>query len=113
MLLRHAPVVEWPTTLVPLLQDVQIAPGSDGKPVCWVDVDVDAQTLLAIHEFEAHLRHRPVQLRLAVISDCVTGEMNPSVGLGAPSDRARHIAMVRLSFHDLQGGECVEAAESE
>jgi hypothetical protein len=112
MPLRQTPVVEWPTTLAPLLQEAQIASGSDGKLVCRIDVDVDAQTLLAIHEFEAHLRHRLVQLRLTGRADCVTGAMNPSFGLGAPSDRIRHIAKVRLSFHALQEGECVEAAES-
>jgi hypothetical protein len=106
-------VVEWPAMLAPLLQQAQIASGSDGKSVCRVDVDVDAQTLLAIHEFEAHLRHRPVQLRLTGSSDCMTGAMNPSFGLGAPTDQSRHIARVRLSFHDLQGGECVEMPASD
>jgi hypothetical protein len=111
MPLRQAPV-EWPTALAPLLQEAQIASGRDGKRVCRIDVDVDARTLLAIHEFEARLRHRPVQLKLAESAECVTGEMNPSFGLGPPSDRSRHIAKVRLSFHDLQEGESVEGAES-
>jgi hypothetical protein len=74
---------------------------------------VDAQTLLVIHEFEAHLRHRPVQLRLAGSAEYITGEMNPCVGLGGRSDRIRHIAKVRLSFYNLQDGECIEAAESD
>jgi hypothetical protein len=113
MPLRHTQIVEWPAMLAPLLQAAQIASGSDGKSVCRVDVDVDAQTLLAIHEFEAHLRHRPVQLRLGGSADCMTGAMNPTFGLGAPSDQSRHIARVRLSFHDLQGGECVDVAESD
>jgi hypothetical protein len=39
------------------------------------------------------------------------GEMNPSLGLGAPSERIGHIAKVRVSFHDLQGGECVDVAD--
>jgi hypothetical protein len=110
--LRQTTVVEWPTALAPLLQEAQIASGSDGTRVCRIDVDVDAGTLLAIHEFEAHLRRRPVQLRLAGSAECMTGEMNPSFSLGAPSDRIRHIAKVRLSFHDLQDGECVDVADS-
>ncbi len=113
MPLRQTPVVEWPPVLAPLLQEAHIASNSGGKRVCHIDVEVDAETLLAIHEFEAHLRRRPVQLRLAGSADCVTGEMNPSISVGAPSDRARHIAKVRLSFHDLQVGECVDVTESD
>ena len=111
MLLLQALVVEWPTALAPLLHEAQIAVGCDGTRVCRIDVDVDAQTLLAIHEFEAHLRHRRVQLKVAESADCMTGEMNPTFGLGEPYDRIRHIAKVRLSFHDLQSGECVEETD--
>jgi len=110
---HRAPVVEWPTALAPLLQEAQIISGSSGKRVCRIDVDVDVGTLLSIHEFEAHLRRRPVQLRLAGGAECVTGEMNPSISVGAPSDRARHIVKVRLSFHDLQDGECVDVTDSD
>jgi hypothetical protein len=111
MPLHQTPVVEWPTELAPLLQEAQIASGMDGKQVCRIDVDVDATTLRAIHEFEAHLRRRQVQLRLAGSNECMRGEMNPSLGLGAPSERTGHIAKVRVSFHDLQGGECVDVAD--
>ena len=61
MPLRHAPVVEWPAALAPLLQEAQITSSNDGKRVCRIDVDVDRQTLLALHEFEAHLRRRLCQ----------------------------------------------------
>ena len=111
MPLRHAPVVEWPPALATLLQDAEIKSGSDGKLVCHIDVDVDAETLRTIHEFEAHLRRRAVQLRLADGAECMTGEMNPSFSIGAPSDRGRNIARVRLSFHDLQSGECVDLSD--
>ena len=111
MPLHKTPVVEWPTELASLLEKAHIASGGDGKRVCRIDVDVDATTLRAIHEFEAHLRRRKVQLRLAGSNECMRGEMNPSVGLGAPSDRTGHIAKVRVSFHDLQDGECVDVAD--
>jgi hypothetical protein len=111
MPLRQTPV-EWPTALAPLLHEAQIIRGRDGKRACRIDVDVDAKTLLAIHELEAHLRRRPVQLRLAGSAECMTGEMNPSFSLGVPSDRSRHIVKVRLSFYDLQDGECVDGADS-
>lgn len=104
-------VVEWPPALTALLQEVEITSGSDGKLVCHIDVDVDAETLRAIHEFEAHLRRRSVQLRLAEGAECLTGEMNPSFSIGAPTDRSRNIAKVRLSFHDLQNGECFDVAD--
>jgi len=113
MRLRHAPVVEWPAALAPLLQEAQITSSSDGKRVCRIDVDVDAQTLLALHEFESHLRRRPVQLRLAGGADCMTGEMDTSFSLGAPSDRSRHMVKMRLTFYNLQDGECVDAADSD
>src|SRR3712207_545021 len=104
-------VVEWPPALAPLLQEAEIKSGSDGKLVCHSDVDVDAETLRTIHEFEAHLRRRAVQLRLADGAECMIGEMNPSFSIGAPSDRGRNIARVRLSFHDLQSGECVDLTD--
>jgi hypothetical protein len=113
MQLHQTHVVEWPTELASLLEEAHIASGENGKQVYRIDVDVDATTLRTIHEFEAHLRRRQVQLRLAGSNECVRGEMNPSLGLGAPSDRIGHIARVRVSFHDLQGGECVDVADSD
>jgi hypothetical protein len=112
MPLRHAPVVGWPTALASLLQGAQIASGSDGKRVCRIDVDVDAQTLLTLHEFESHLRRRLVQLSFPESAECMKGEMDSTFSLGAPADRCRHIAKVRLSFYDLQDGECVDVADS-
>lgn len=113
MPLHQTSVVDWPAELDPLLEEAQIASADDGTQVCRIDVDVDAATLRAIHEFEAHLRRRQVQLRLAGSNECMRGEMSPSFGLGAPSDRNRHIAKVRVSFHDLQGGECVDGANGD
>jgi len=113
MPLRHSPVVEWPTALAPLLQEAQITSCHNGRRVCRIDVDVDAQTLLALHEFEAHLRRRQVQLRLPGSAECVTCEMNTSFSLGAPADRSRHLVKMRLSFYDLQDGECVDLADSD
>jgi hypothetical protein len=113
MQLRHVPVVEWPAALAPLLQGAQITSSSDGKRVCRIDVDVDAQTLLTLHEFDAHLRRRLVQLRLPADAECMTGEMDASFSLGAPSDRSRCIAKMRLSFYDLQDGECVDPADGD
>jgi hypothetical protein len=104
-------VVEWPLALAALLQAAEITSDSDGKLVCRIDVDVDAETLRTIHEFEAHLRRRSVQLRLAEGAECMTGEMNPSFSIGAPTDRDRSIVKLRLSFHDLQSGECVDVAD--
>ncbi|MBL0403704.1 hypothetical protein JKG68_06990 [Microvirga aerilata] len=107
------PPVDLPPVLTPLLQEAQFAFDSNGKRVCRIDVDVDAGTLLAIHEFEAHLRRRPVQLKLPASAECMTGEMASTFSLGAPSDRSRCIAKVRLSFYNLQDGECVDGAESD
>src|SRR5688500_2221533 len=95
--------------LASLLEEAQIASGGDGKQVC--RIGVDATDLRAIHELEAHLRRRQVQLRLAGSNECMRGEMNPSLGLGAPSERIGHIAKVRVTFRDLQGGECVDVAD--
>jgi hypothetical protein len=50
---------------------------------------------------------------LAENGGCVIGEMNSSFSLGAPSDPSRHITKLRLSFHDLQDGECVDLADSD
>jgi hypothetical protein len=109
MPLHQTSIVEWPLELASLLEEAQIASGEDSKQVC--RIDVDATTLRAIHEFKVHLRRRQVQLRLAGSNECMRGEMNPSLGLGAPSERIGHIAKLRVSFHDLQGGECVDVAD--
>jgi hypothetical protein len=95
--------------LASMLEVAQIASGGDGKQVCRIDVDTTA--LWAIHEFEGHLRRCQVQLRLAGSNECMRGEMNPSLGLGAPSEWSGHIVKLRVSFHDLQGGECVDVAD--
>jgi hypothetical protein len=113
MPLRQTLVIDWPTKLNHLLDGAQTATDSQGGRCCRADADVDAETLLAIHEFEAHARRRRVQLRLETRAECMTGEMNPCFSLGAASDRTRHIARVRISFYNLQDGECIdEAAET-
>jgi hypothetical protein len=110
MPLRQTLVIDWPAKLDHLLDGTQIATDSQGGRCCRVDADVDAEALLAIHEFEAHARRRRVQLRLAPRAECITGEMNPCFSLGAAPDQTRHIARVRISFHNLQNGECIDAA---
>jgi len=95
-------IIEWPAELKHLLDGAQIAPGHDGKRFCRIDVDVDSRTLLLLHEFEAHVRHRQVRLSLPDRATSVVGEMNPVLGLGGADDPTRHIGKVRISFHDLQ-----------
>ena len=99
------PPVAWPTTLTPLIQDMAVAPGSDGKGCCRIDVDVDPKTLFLLNEFEARARHRQVQIPLADGSGCVRGEMNTLVGLGRASDPAK-VSKVRISFHNVSTGDC-------
>jgi hypothetical protein len=106
--LTQSPIVEWPPELRYLLEGVQVAVGQEGKRYCRVDVDVDSETLLHIHEFESRVRHRQVRLRPQGDTECVVGEMNPLIGLGAPDDPTRHIGKVRISFHDLQGDDCID-----
>jgi len=113
MPLRQTLVIDWPTKLDHLLDEAQITTGSQGGRCCRIDADVNAETLLAIHEFEAHARRRRVQLRLAPRGECMTGEMNPCFSLGAAPDETRHIARVRISFHHLQDGECIDEASSD
>ena len=74
-----------------VLSEVQVAPVPDGKPYCRIDLDVDAETLLLLNEFEARARHRQVRLRLSGRKACVVGEMNTLVGLGAAADPSRHV----------------------
>ena len=65
------PPVAWPEVLTPLIQDMAVTPGSDGKGCCRIDVDVGADTLRLLNEFEARARHRQVQIPLADGSGCV------------------------------------------
>ncbi len=109
MPLSQNPTVEWPTELRHLLEGLRFATHPDGRRSCWVDMDVDAQTLLLLNDFEARVRHRQVRLRLATNAECQVGEMNVLVGLGATSDPTRHICKIRISFHDLQDDPCVDA----
>jgi hypothetical protein len=102
--------IDWPRGLDHVLSEVQVAPVQDGNPYCRVDLEVDAETLLMLNEFEARARHRQVRLRLAGSETCVVGEMNTLVGLGSAADPSRHIGRVRLSFHDLQSDDCVDPA---
>ena len=113
MPLRQTLVIDWPANLNHLLDGAQVTTGRQGGGCCRVDADVNADTLLAIHEFEAHARRRRVQLRLAPRGECVTGEMNPCFSLGAAPDPTRHIARLRISFHNLQDGECLDDAASD
>jgi hypothetical protein len=102
--------VDWPRELNHILSEVQVTPVQDGKPYCRIDLDVDAETLLLLNEFEARARHRQVRLRPAGREACVVGEMNTLVGLGSAADPSRHVGRVRLSFHDLEGDDCVDPA---
>jgi hypothetical protein len=98
--------IDWPAKLAPLVEGVQTIPGHDGKSCCRVDVDVDAETLFLLNEFEAHARHRQVRIWLADGSGCLRGAMNTIIGLGSASDPARHISKVRISFHDVTADDC-------
>jgi hypothetical protein len=50
-----------------------------------------------------------VRLRLAdSAEECLVGEMNPLVGLGAAADPSQHIGKVRISFHDVQDDSCID-----
>jgi hypothetical protein len=102
MPLSQNPVVDWPTDLQPLLRDMQIITGLDGQRYGRIDIDVDRETLFLLNEFEARVRHRQVRIRPADSAECLVGEMNVLVGLGAAADPARHVGKIRISFHDLQ-----------
>jgi hypothetical protein len=102
--------VEWPAALAHQVEDVPLTPRTDGKPCCRIDIDVDAATLQMLNEFEARARHRQVRLRPSARSDCLVGEMNTLVGLGPAREPTRHVGRVRISFHDLQGDDCVDPA---
>jgi hypothetical protein len=108
MPLTQNPIVEWPTAFRHLLQGLQIAIGPDGKRHGRLDIDVDSETLFGLNDFEARVRHRQVRLRLADETECLVGEMNVLVGLGAAADPTRHISKIRISFHDIQDDSCVD-----
>jgi hypothetical protein len=109
MPLSQNPIVEWPPELHHLLQGIQIAGGPDGTRYGRIDLDVDRATLFLLNEFEARVRHRLVRLRLADgAKECLVGEMNPLVGLGAAAAPAQHISKVRISFHDVQDDSCID-----
>ena len=102
MPLSQNPIVDWPTELQPLLQDMRIVTGLNGQRYGRLDIDVDRETLFLLNEFEARVRHRQVRLSLGGSAESLVGEMNVLVGLGAAADPARHVGKVRISFHDLQ-----------
>lgn len=101
---------DWPARLHHLREDALVALGRADKSFCRIDADVDPETLLFLNEFEAHARQRKVRLRRTGNDDCLVGEMNPLIGLGAASDPTRHVGKVRISFHDLQNDNCEDEA---
>jgi hypothetical protein len=111
MPLSQNPIVEWPADLYHLLQGLQIAIGANGSRYGRLDVDVDRETLFLINDFEARVRQRRVRLRLTDNpEECLVGEMNPLVGLGAAADPTQHIGKVRISFHNIQDDSCIDPA---
>jgi hypothetical protein len=108
MPLTQNPIVEWPTEFHHLLAGFEVATGGDGKRFGRVDIDIDPETLFLLNDFEAHVRHRQVRLRLADSADCLVGEMNVLIGLGAAADTTRHASRIRISFHDLLDDDCVD-----
>src|SRR3712207_4530644 len=101
------PAVDWPVRLKHLVDDLQIISGREGKGCCRIDVDVDTDTLRLLNEFEAHARHRQVQIPLSDGSGCIRVEMNTLIGLGKASDPTK-ASRVRISFHDVSTGTCSE-----
>jgi hypothetical protein len=111
MPLSQNPIVEWPAELYHLLQGMQIATGANGARYGRIDIDVDRETLFLLNDFEARVRHRQVRLRLADnAEECLVGEMNALIGLGAADDPTQHIGNVRISFHDVQEDSCIDPA---
>ncbi len=97
--------IEWPPALNALIQGITVVPGHNNKRCCRIDVEVDAQTLLLLNLFEAHARHRLVQIPLPDGSGCIQGEMNTLVGLGGASDPTK-VSKVRISFNKISTGDC-------
>ncbi len=99
------PAADWPVRLKHLVDGLQIISDPERKGCC--HVDVDAETLRLLNEFEAHARHRQVQIPLSDGSSCIRGEMNTLIGLGKASDPTK-ASRVRISFHDVSTGTCSE-----
>jgi hypothetical protein len=100
--------VEWPRKLQPLVADMPLLEGQNGRYWSRIDVDVDAETLFILNELEARARHRKVEIPLPVGSGCLTGEMNTIIGLGSPNKPAGHVGRVRISFHNVEKGGCAD-----
>ncbi|UVF20864.1 hypothetical protein HPT29_006970 [Microvirga terrae] len=107
MPLTQNPIVEWPKEFQHLLTEIQIATCEEGKRTGHVDIDIDPETLFLLNDFEARVRHRQVRLR-SEGGECLVGEMNTLVGLGAAADPNHHAGRVRISFHDLLDDDCVD-----
>jgi hypothetical protein len=108
MPLSQSPIVEWPTELQHLLHGIQVASGAAGKRYSRIEIDVDPETLLLLNEFEARVRHRQVRLRETGSAECLLGEMNVLVGLGAAANPNQHVGKVRISFHNIQDDNCTD-----
>lgn len=110
MPLSQNPIVEWPPEFQHLLEDMHFATSGDGTRCGRTDIDVDQEVLFLLNVFEARVRHRHVRLRPAGPAECLVGEMNVLVGLGAAADPTRHLSRVRISFHDIQDDSCEDPA---
>ena len=111
MPLSQNPIVEWPAELYHLLQGIQIVTSANGNCYGRIDTDVDRETLFQLNDFEARARHRRVRLRLTdSAEECLVGEMNTLLGLGAAADPAQHVSKVRISFHDVRDDSCIDPA---
>lgn len=108
MPLTQNPIVEWPKELQHLLGGIQVVADEDGKRYARVDIDIDPGTLFLLNDFEARARHRQVRIRPSGADECLVGEMNALVGLGAASAPAQHASRVRISFHDLLDDDCID-----
>jgi hypothetical protein len=108
MPLTQNPIVEWPKELQYLLSGIEVATGGDGKRYGRIDIDIDPETLFHLNDFEARVRHRQVRLRSANSAECLVGEMNVLVGLGAAADPGHCVSRIRISFHDLLDDDCID-----
>ncbi len=89
----------WPRQFEHLLEGVSACPRVAG---CWcVDVVLSETEIKELNLFEGSARHRQVCFRLPGEQELVTGQMNPPLGLGAPTDPSRGVARVRISFHGV------------
>jgi hypothetical protein len=88
----------WPLALEPLLAGLE---RRADRASCWfADVDVSEAQLSQLHLFEVAARHRGVCFHAPQEPEVLVGEMNPLIGLGAPTDPSRHAARVRISFYN-------------